>query len=86
MSDTHGPIVPKFKTFMNELARSLDDTLNPDPTNRETGFAILFFPFGGPDGGRVNYISNGRREDMIAAMKEWLARAEGRAHDTDTVQ
>jgi hypothetical protein len=86
MSATHGPIVSKWRQFMNDLARGLDDMLNPDKEKKETGFVILLFPFGGPDGARVNYISNGRREDMIVAMKEWLARAEGRAIDTNTRQ
>lgn len=71
---------------MNELTKMLDDLLNPDPKDRQTGVALLFFPFGGPEGGRVNYISNGRRENMIVAMKEWLARAEGRVIDTNTRQ
>jgi hypothetical protein len=86
MADTHGPIVPKFKVFMNELAKTLDDLLNGKKRPKENGFVLLIFPFGGEKGNRVNYISNARREYMIVAMKEWLARAEGRAHDTDTVQ
>ncbi|MBT9472101.1 MAG: hypothetical protein V4514_19880 [Pseudomonadota bacterium] len=45
------------------------------------GFALFSFEFGKTEGGRVNYISNGGREDMIAAVKEWLARAEDRMAD-----
>jgi hypothetical protein len=37
--------------------------------------------FGKIEGGRVNYISNGNREDMLAMMREYLARAEGRYQD-----
>ncbi|MFM0008308.1 hypothetical protein PQR57_46340 [Paraburkholderia dipogonis] len=43
------------------------------------GFAIFVFPFNG-DRGRMNYISNAEREDMVAALKEFIANSEGRAH------
>jgi hypothetical protein len=72
---------------MNAIARVLDETLNGDPATRgpgerKTGFALLVFPFCQPnDEHRANYISNANREDMIAIMKEFIARAEGRYHD-----
>jgi hypothetical protein len=31
--------------------------------------------------GRMNYISNANREDMVVALKEFIAASEGRAHD-----
>lgn len=34
------------------------------------GFALLVFDFG--EGGNLAWMSNGRREDMIKAVKEWL--------------
>jgi hypothetical protein len=34
----------------------------------------------------VNYVSNAQRPDMLVAVKEWLARAEGRVIETDTLQ
>jgi hypothetical protein len=37
------------------------------------------FEFG--KAGTVNYISNAHRADMLSAMKEFIARAEGRAVD-----
>lgn len=43
------------------------------------GFALLVFSFG--DFGRMNYISNAERPDMLAALKEFIARAEGRFVD-----
>jgi len=86
MSDTHGPIVPEFHQFMNDLAKKLDELLNGTDRPKQNGFALFIFPFGSKEGSRVNYISNGRREDMIAAVKEWLSRAEGRAIHTDTRQ
>lgn len=75
------PIQARYRAHMNDLAARLDAEFNPPPRARSVGFALLVFEFGKTDGGRVNYISNGAREDMIAAMKEWLARAEGRIAD-----
>lgn len=74
------PIDPRFHARMNETAAALDMIFNgPKPRLTSTvGFVLLTFEFGKTEGGRVNYISNGDRPDMIAAMKEWLARAEGR--------
>lgn len=71
---------------MNDLAHELDARLNGGRLpglgqKRRVGFAMLTFEFGKTEGGRVNYISNAGREDMISAMKEWLARAEGRYHE-----
>lgn len=39
------------------------------------GFVVMIFPFIDPDG-RCNYISNGRREDVVPVIKEWLERNE----------
>ena len=72
---------------MNDIAAGLDTIFNgvrlpglgsPPP---RIGFVLLTFEFNKTEDGRVNYISNGERSDMIAAMKEWLARAEGRYHE-----
>ncbi len=73
-------IDPQFTDIMNALARGLDGALNGDlkGTDRKVGFALLTFNFDDFAAGRVNYISNANREDMIAAVKSWLARAEGR--------
>lgn len=76
MSD---PIDSQYRELMNAVATGLNDVLGG------LGFALLIFEHGKVDGGRVNYISNSNRDDMIAAMREWLARAEGRAHDAPGV-
>lgn len=39
------------------------------------GFVILAFPFG-EDAGRLNYVSNGTREDVIKMMKEFIEKSE----------
>lgn len=77
---THGPIDPKYREKMRAVAEALDDVFRP------AGFALLIFPLNEPHEGRVNYISNANREDMLAAMKEFIARNEGRVVDTDTKQ
>lgn len=78
MSDD-GSIEPRWRTLMNDIARGLDDEFNGHLQGpaKETGFVLLVFPFGGPDGQRVNYISNGDRRDIISALKEITARFEG---------
>lgn len=84
MSD-HGPVQEKYRAMLNALAHGIDDVLNPTKPNT-VGFALLIFEFGKTEGGRVNYISNATREDMIAAMKEWIARAEGRVIEPEGKQ
>ena len=79
---TPGPIQPAYKKAMNKIARAIDETLNGKRNRKPTvGFILLTAEFGKIDGGRVNYISNGKREDMIAMMREYLARVEGRYSD-----
>ena len=46
------------------------------------GFVVLVAEFGRIEGGRVNYISNGERDDMVAMLREYLARLEGRVAET----
>jgi hypothetical protein len=43
--------------------------------------ALVVAPFDAPVGGRANWISNGKREEMLVLLKEVVARFEGRAHD-----
>lgn len=35
------------------------------------GFVLLAFPFGESQG-RLNYISNGKREDVHRILREWM--------------
>lgn len=60
------------KENLNLLANMVDNAL-PD----NMGFCLMVFPFGS-EGGRLQYISNGNREDVVKALKEWIA-----AVDTD---
>lgn len=76
---THGPIQKEYHATMNRLARKIDRWLNGNakPLQRRLGFVLLVAEFGKIEGGRVSYISNGEREDMISMLKEYLGRLEG---------
>lgn len=78
---THGPIQEQYRKQMNRLAKLIDEFFNGrrKPNRKPSvGFILLTAEFGKIEGGKVNYISNGNREDMIAMMREYLARVEGR--------
>lgn len=75
------PVDPKYREQLNRVAKSLDEAFNADERPRRVGFALFIFEFGKIEGGRINYISNAPREDMLVAVREWLARAEGRVAD-----
>lgn len=67
---------------MNKLAHAIDEWLNgPKQIGipPKLGFVLLVSEFGQIEDGRVNYISNGERDSMIAMLREYLARLEGRA-------
>lgn len=82
------PIQSDFYQLMNKLAPALDNMFNGDApkADRKVGFALLVFPFGDTAGGRVNYISNAERTEMLVAMKEFIARAEGRYFEPENAQ
>ncbi len=73
------PIEPKHVGAMNALAQEIDRAFNGDRRPQRVAFCLLLANFGDMDGGRVNYISNAERADMICMVKEWLARVEGAA-------
>lgn len=83
---TGAPIQERYRAMMNGIAEGLDEIFNgkgkAEP--KRVGFVLLTFEFGRTEGGRVNYISNANRADQIAAMKEWIARAEGRYSEPDS--
>ena len=75
------PIQSQHRQTMNDLAKGIDTFFNGESQPKRIGFCLLMAEFGKINGGRVNYISNGERADMIAMVKEWVARAEGRYSD-----
>jgi hypothetical protein len=82
VAEVEQPIQQEVRQVANEIAGILDRAMNPSG-NKTWGFALMIFPFGQPDGEhRCNYISNADRSDMLATMKEFIARAEGRYHES----
>lgn len=75
------PIQPQYREMMNALASGIDEALNGKARPKKIGFALFMFEFDKIEAGRVNYISNAERADMMTAVREWLARAEGRVTD-----
>ncbi len=54
---------------MQECARTISTILPP-----YTGFILLAFDLGDKPG-RLEYVSNGKREDCIKAMQEFIEKA-----------
>lgn len=78
-SADHGPIQAGQIARMNNLARVLDEIFNgPDcaPEDKKIWFFLTTFAFNDP--GRFNYISNADKIDVRAALKDIVARIEGR--------
>ena len=71
----HGPMDEAIAKTATNIGGLIGKALPPG-----WGFALLFFPFGAK-AGRMNYISNAQRNDMLAALKELTARFEGRFND-----
>ena len=72
-----GPVQNEYQAIIAALAHVIDSELNPDGIKAH-GFALLIFPFGQPSGAhRCNYASNADRSDMVATMREFIARSEG---------
>jgi hypothetical protein len=82
------PISEGQRKLMNELAAALDEVFNGNVRPKKVGFALLVYNLGEQlEGtGRVNYIGNGRRDEVLVALKELVARWEGRYSETDTAQ
>jgi hypothetical protein len=80
------PISAEYREMMNVLAEMIDTMFNGPGKPPKVGFVLLTTKFGQTSGGRVNYIGNGSREDMIVMMKEYVARAEGRVTGTEMKQ
>jgi hypothetical protein len=79
---THGPVEERYAATMRAVAEAIDEAFNPPglpglPRVKSTGWVLLTFPFN-TDRERINYMSNGDRADIVAALHELLARFEGR--------
>ena len=67
--DLETPIPEDLRDVMNDIAELLDRAI-ADYADRPTGFLLMTFDFG--ENGRMNYISNGRRRDIISMLEEFL--------------
>lgn len=79
------PIQEEYRAWLKAVAQTIDELLNGDPKTRvgekQHGFIVMMFPFdelGSEGKGRVNYISNANREDVLVMLKEQIAHFEGR--------
>lgn len=80
-------IEQKYHALMNGLAHAIDELLNEGRPADSPAivFTLLVAESGNSEDGRVNYISNGNREDMLSMLQEFLARVKGApnvTHDT----
>jgi hypothetical protein len=69
-----------------KIAAGLDRIFNGERSpgvEPKIGFVLLVSEFNKIEGGRVNYVSNGERASMIAMLREYLARLEGRVVDPE---
>lgn len=78
MDKTHGPIEEEQREMMQAIASALDEAFNGilKGHDRKVAFILLTAKFGDIKDGRVNYISNGERGDIITMMKELIGRFE----------
>lgn len=82
MKPEHQPIQHQYRKTMEEMGKMIDQSLNPHVTKksmRHTGFALFVFPFGQPNGERrANYICSAQKKYVLAMLKEFIARVEGK--------
>lgn len=73
-----GPVEVQYLDQMKQVSQVIDLIFNdPDEKDKKTGFVLMVFPFG-DSRSRVNFMSNGAdRSDVVALMKEVIARFEG---------
>ena len=72
------PVRDEYKGRMQACARMLSSVFGD-----EAGFALLVFKLDSPEG-RMNYISNVGRADMVSAMEVFVA--EVKADSQQTIQ
>ena len=74
------PIQPELRALMNDIGDAIGGALTNHTKHcgEKYGFCLMMFALGEGEGHRMNYIANVEREDMLAAMKEFIARNEGR--------
>jgi hypothetical protein len=75
------------RAYLNSLANMICYVLNgKSPEPAQVGFALFVFPLGQAEGGYIDYLSNADRTDMMLALREFLAKQEGRTITTEVRQ
>lgn len=69
-----GPVEVHHLEKMKEMGRRIDEDLNGGVRPRKVGFVLLMFDMGRK--GRMNYLSNTNREDMLKGLKELVKNME----------
>jgi hypothetical protein len=82
---SNNKISDRYLQQMNDLATFLDAMFNGKGKNksRKVAFVLLMTEFDNMEG-RVNYISNGQRKDIVTMLKEVTARFEGQPEQKGT--
>jgi hypothetical protein len=67
------------KDVMQDLAKHIENSIG-----NKYGFCLLVYEHNTGEG-RMNYVSNSNREDVVKAMKEFIEKSEGAwgAHKLD---
>lgn len=66
------PIDPKYRSVLNSIAQVIDKGFNGDIKPKKIGFALILFEFDKVESGKMNWISNANRNDMIDALMEMV--------------
>ena len=83
MSNPDDTIDIQYGERMNQLAAFLDNVFNHPGQPKRIAFVLLMTEFDNMEG-RVNYISNGKRADIVTMLKEVTARFEGQPEQKGT--
>lgn len=82
MIEKEQALEPALSGLMNDIGKLLHEAILRT-VGKEYGFALFMFGLAGDEKSRMNYISDCNREDMIAVLKEFIARVEGRYDGTN---
>lgn len=80
MIEKEQPVEEHIRELMETIGQILLRAIQE--TDANYGFALLMFEYGAE--GRMNYISSASRRDMVAALKEFIAKNEGTYQEEST--
>lgn len=80
MIEKEQPVEAHIRELMQTIGQSLARAIKK--TDANYGFALLMFEYGAE--GHMIYTSNANRRDMVAALKEFIAKNEGTYQEEST--